>query len=73
MNNSFVPLISNERYCLNLLQADLSFESIRIFVLFRGRKIFEPPRFMTVKQASEQLLEIVENKRQEGDNSLGKL
>lgn len=27
MNNSFVPLISNERYCLNLLQADLSFES----------------------------------------------
>lgn len=28
---------------------------------------------MTVKQASEQLLEIVENKRQEGDNSLGKL
>lgn len=28
---------------------------------------------MTVKQASEQLLEIVENKRQEGEDSLGKL
>lgn len=26
---------------------------------------------MTVKQASEQLLEIVENKRQEGEDSLG--
>ncbi|KAI9330823.1 tetrapyrrole methylase [Obelidium mucronatum] len=31
----------------------------------RGRKIYEPPRYMTVNQAVEQLLE-VEDKRQEG-------
>ena len=30
---------------------------------FRGRKIFEPPRYMSVKQAAEQLLEIVDNRR----------
>eukprot|EP00164_Ancoracysta_twista_P006334 GFYU01008800.1.p1 GENE.GFYU01008800.1~~GFYU01008800.1.p1 ORF type:complete len:274 (+),score=75.25 GFYU01008800.1:29-850(+) len=33
--------------------------------LARGREIFEPPRFMTVNQACEQLIE-VEEKRQEG-------
>jgi diphthine synthase len=31
----------------------------------RGRKIYEPPRYMTVNQAIEQLLE-VEEKRQQG-------
>lgn len=31
----------------------------------RGRKIYEPPRFMTVNQCIEQLIE-VEEKRQEG-------
>ena len=31
----------------------------------RGRKIYEPPRYMTVNQAVEQLLE-VEDSRQEG-------
>lgn len=29
--------------------------------LCRGRKIYEPPRFMTTQQAAQQLLEIVEN------------
>ena len=29
------------------------------FVFFRGRKIFEPPRFMSVSQAAQQFLEIV--------------
>jgi len=33
--------------------------------LLRGRKIYEPPRFMTIRQCIEQLLE-VEEKRQEG-------
>ncbi|XP_036377496.1 diphthine methyl ester synthase isoform X1 [Megalops cyprinoides] len=32
--------------------------------LLRGRKIYEPPRYMTVSQAAEQLLEIVQNRRQ---------
>lgn len=33
--------------------------------LARGKKIYEPPRFMTVNQCIEQLIE-VEEKRQEG-------
>lgn len=28
----------------------------------RGRKIYEPPRYMTINQAAEQLLEIEENR-----------
>lgn len=35
--------------------------------LMRGRKIYEPPRYMTVKQAAEQLLEIVQNRREKGE------
>ncbi|XP_048832749.1 diphthine methyl ester synthase [Brienomyrus brachyistius] len=32
--------------------------------LMRGRKIYEPPRYMSVNQAAEQLLEIVQNRRE---------
>ncbi|TRY94400.1 hypothetical protein DNTS_027941 [Danionella cerebrum] len=35
--------------------------------LMRGRKIYEPPRYMTVSQAAEQLLEIVHNRRERGE------
>ncbi|XP_046905677.1 diphthine methyl ester synthase isoform X1 [Hypomesus transpacificus] len=35
--------------------------------LIRGRKIYEPPRYMTVCQAAEQLLEIVQNRRERGE------
>ncbi|GCC33083.1 hypothetical protein chiPu_0011550, partial [Chiloscyllium punctatum] len=35
--------------------------------LMRGKKIFEPPRFMSVNQAAEQLLEIIENRRDKGE------
>jgi diphthamide biosynthesis methyltransferase len=35
----------------------------------RGRKVYEPPRFMSIKQCIEQLLE-VEEKRKEGGASL---
>ncbi|KAM4629429.1 diphthine methyl ester synthase [Polymixia lowei] len=35
--------------------------------LMRGRKIYEPPRFMTVNQAAEQLLEIVQKRREQGE------
>jgi len=31
--------------------------------LLRGRKIYEPPRFMTVNQAVEQLLEVEEKRK----------
>ncbi|KAA0712158.1 Diphthine methyl ester synthase [Triplophysa tibetana] len=35
--------------------------------LMRGRKIYEPPRYMTVAQAAEQLLEILQNRRERGE------
>ncbi|KAM6945515.1 diphthine methyl ester synthase [Aplochiton taeniatus] len=36
--------------------------------LMRGRKIYEPPRYMSVNQAAQQLLEIVQNKRERGED-----
>ncbi|XP_046545531.1 diphthine methyl ester synthase-like [Haliotis rubra] len=38
--------------------------------LMKGNKIFEPPRFMSVSQAAEQLLEIVQRKGEEGGQNL---
>uniref|UniRef100_A0A671NTI6 diphthine methyl ester synthase n=1 Tax=Sinocyclocheilus anshuiensis TaxID=1608454 RepID=A0A671NTI6_9TELE len=35
--------------------------------LSRGRKIYEPTRYMTVAQAAEQLLEILQNRRDRGE------
>ncbi|XP_062868833.1 diphthine methyl ester synthase [Trichomycterus rosablanca] len=35
--------------------------------LMRGRKIYEPPRFMTAAQAAEQILEVVQNRREQGE------
>ncbi|KAK5931382.1 diphthine methyl ester synthase [Pseudochaenichthys georgianus] len=34
--------------------------------MMRGKKIFEPPRFMTVGQAADQLIQIIERRREEG-------
>ena len=46
--NFFSPLVA-------VLVAD----AFKIFFI-RGRKVFEPPRYMTVRQASDQLLEILQ-------------
>lgn len=35
-------------------------------LFFRGRKVFEPPRYMTVSQAAEQLLTVLQRRRDEG-------
>ncbi|KAM4641194.1 diphthine methyl ester synthase isoform 2-T2 [Discoglossus pictus] len=35
--------------------------------LMKGKKIFEPPRYMTVNQAADQLLEIIQNRREMGE------
>uniref|UniRef100_H3CGK5 diphthine methyl ester synthase n=1 Tax=Tetraodon nigroviridis TaxID=99883 RepID=H3CGK5_TETNG len=35
--------------------------------MMRGRKIYEPPRFMTVAQAADQLMQIVQRRRGEGE------
>ena len=45
---------------------------IFICPFLRGRKIYEPARYMSVNQAAEQLLEIIQNRRTRGD-SLGML
>lgn len=39
---------------------------IRSLSILRGRKVFEPPRFMTIAQAAGQLLEAIEGRRKEG-------
>ena len=33
----------------------------------RGRKVYEPPRYMTVAQAASQLLEAVESRKRRGE------
>ncbi|XP_035502635.1 diphthine methyl ester synthase isoform X2 [Scophthalmus maximus] len=35
--------------------------------MMRGKKIFEPPRFMTVSQAADQLIQIIERRRSHGE------
>ncbi|XP_074484710.1 diphthine methyl ester synthase-like [Sebastes fasciatus] len=34
--------------------------------MMRGKKIYEPPRFMTVSQAADQLIQIIQRRRAEG-------
>jgi len=35
---------------------------------FRGRKIYEPPRFMSASEAAKQLMEIVEERKKTGES-----
>ncbi|XP_030898109.2 diphthine methyl ester synthase isoform X2 [Melopsittacus undulatus] len=37
--------------------------------LMKGRKIYEPPRYMSVNQAAKQLLAIIQNRRLQGEES----
>ncbi|KAG8555977.1 hypothetical protein GDO81_017885 [Engystomops pustulosus] len=46
---------------------DIKVKEQSIENLMRGKKIFEPPRYMTVNQAAEQLLQIVQNRRELGE------
>lgn len=41
--------------------------SIDPFIFSRGKKIYEPPRFMTVAQAADQLMQIIHRRRGEGE------
>jgi len=34
---------------------------------FRGKKAYEPPRYMTINTAIEQLLEIVQDREESGE------
>lgn len=48
------------------------FVSVVPISIFRGKKIYEPPRFMTVSQAADQLIQIIQRRREEGEE-LGEL
>lgn len=39
--------------------------------LMKGRKIYEPPRYMYASEAASQLLDIIKNKRKSGITDLG--
>ncbi|KAI9494476.1 diphthine synthase [Zychaea mexicana] len=53
----------NKQFGLHTLcLLDIKVKEQSIENLARGRKIYEPPRYMTINQAAEQLLEIEENR-----------
>ncbi|GLD70669.1 diphthine methyl ester synthase [Lates japonicus] len=49
------------------LDTDIKVKEQSIENMMRGRKIFEPPRFMTVSQAADQLIQIIQRRREEGE------
>lgn len=57
--------IKAELHTLCLLDIKVKEQSVEN--MMRGKKIFEPPRFMTVSQAAEQLMEIIQRRREEGE------
>lgn len=70
--DSFYDKIKRNRdmgmHTLCLLDIKVKEQSIEN--MMKGRKIFEPPRYMTVNTAAEQLLEILQRKRDEGEGIL---
>ncbi|XP_067935740.1 diphthine methyl ester synthase-like [Watersipora subatra] len=57
---------NRDRGMHTLCLLDIKVKEQSIENLARGRKIYEPPRYMSVNQAAEQLLEIVSNRRSRG-------
>ncbi|XP_043941684.1 diphthine methyl ester synthase [Protopterus annectens] len=55
----------NNMHTLCLLDIKVKEQSLEN--LMKGRKIYEPPRFMRVNLAAEQLLEIIQNRRNQGE------
>ena len=49
----------------NILFSALQVKEQTVENLMRGRKVFEPPRFMSTQQAARQLLDIARRRRQE--------
>ncbi|XP_071498471.1 diphthine methyl ester synthase-like [Diadema antillarum] len=47
---------------------DIKMKEQTIENLIKGRKIYEPPRFLTVPQAATQLLEILDNRKERGED-----
>lgn len=70
--DSFYDKIKRNRdlgmHTLCLLDIKVKEQSIEN--LMKGKKIFEPPRYMSVNTAAEQLVEIIQRKKEEGETDL---
>ncbi|KAM3840032.1 diphthine methyl ester synthase isoform 1-T1 [Vipera latastei] len=63
----FDKIIKNRKNGMHTLcLLDIKVKEQSMENLMRGKKIFEPPRYMSVNQAAEQLLAVVQNRRLEG-------
>ncbi|KAG7265180.1 hypothetical protein CRUP_030294 [Coryphaenoides rupestris] len=51
----------------SLCLLDIKVKEQSIENLMRGKKVYEPPRFMSVSQAAQQLLEILQKRREQGE------
>jgi len=57
-------ILANRRQGLHTLcLLDIKVKEPTLESLVRGRKVYEPPRFMTVNIAVEQLLEVEDNRK----------
>ena len=54
-----------------LVLLDIKVKEQSLENMARGRKIYEPPRYMTVSQCARQMLEIEEIKKEEGEGREG--
>ncbi|XP_015687093.1 diphthine methyl ester synthase isoform X2 [Protobothrops mucrosquamatus] len=63
----FDKIIKNRKNGMHTLcLLDIKVKEQSVENLMRGKKIFEPPRYMSVNQAAEQLLAVVQNRRLQG-------
>ncbi|XP_045160515.2 diphthine methyl ester synthase-like [Mercenaria mercenaria] len=76
-DESWKPDSFYDKICTNLQRGmhtlcllDIKVKEQSIENLMKGRKIYEPPRYMSVSKAAEQLVEIVENKKSDGQTDL---
>lgn len=75
--DSWRPESFYDKICTNLDRGmhtlcllDIKVKEQSIENMMRGRKIYEPPRYMSVSQAASQLMEIVMNRKQTGAEKL---
>ncbi|XP_048351913.1 diphthine methyl ester synthase [Sphaerodactylus townsendi] len=64
----FDKVIKNRKNGMHTLcLLDIKVKEQSLENLMRGKKIYEPPRYMSVNEAAEQLLAVIRNRRQEGE------
>lgn len=61
---------NRERGLHTLCLLDIKVKEKSIENLIKGRNIYEPPRYMSVSQACEQLVEIISEKREDSENRI---